>query len=312
MESKLAPSGLIAHAWARSNLTFAMVAVAVAVVGCGDSGDDGDEGTGGATGSNAPGESRPVDLIRGDAYPRLVIELDAVAGEALRSGVADRLTQELAALLDKPDGIEVITHGTLASPGADHAWTFSELDTLARDNFDLEVPAGTIKIHVMLVDGRSDQDDETGQVLGLAWSNTHLTIFSDTLGSACNAQSGAPIAAAIVDRLCAESERAILFHELGHVLGLVDNGLEMVHGHKDPDHGAHSDNDACLMYWAYEGPRIVDMIRTRLLAGDQTSIGFDEACLADIAAVRGNATEGESTGEQGGDSARDRSRRPGQ
>ena len=257
-------------------------AAALLVVGCWACDDGGGDE---AAGPSAPAEQRPLDLVRASPFPRLVVEVDVVRGEGLRTATADRLVEGLEALVDKPGGVVVTSDGEMTSRGADHAWTFDELKALAAEHDDLEVPADTIKIHLMVLDGRSDRDEGESKILGLAWENRHVALFSDTVESLCVTGGGGP-AARLLDRLCDESERAILLHELGHVLGLVDNGLEMVTDHKDAAHGAHSNNDRCLMYWAYEGPRVVDLIRAQLSAGGDVSLGFDEACLADLEAAR--------------------------
>jgi hypothetical protein len=60
----------------------------------------------------------------------------------------------------------------------------------------------------------------------------------------------------------------------------------MVSPHKDPEHGAHDASDDCVMYWAFEGTGAVDTLLARFLGGNQAALGFDAACLADIAAAR--------------------------
>jgi hypothetical protein len=42
------------------------------------------------------------------------------------------------------------------------------------------------------------------------------------------------------------------------------------------------------MYFAYQGEALVDRFAEDLLGGGDTDLGFDDACLADIAAVREN------------------------
>ena len=77
-------------------------------------------------------------------------------------------------------------------------------------------------------------------------------------------------------------EPAVLVHELGHELGLVNNGIPMVNGnHEDPDHPAHDSNTNCLMYWAVSTSRVPDLIHNG-------PPDFDADCKADLAAARGN------------------------
>lgn len=76
-------------------------------------------------------------------------------------------------------------------------------------------------------------------------------------------------------------EQATLVHEMGHALGLVDNGLPMKTDHKDPDgHGAHCNNDKCVMYWLNEGRSDLIQFAIRM---NQTGnvIMYDQNCLND-------------------------------
>lgn len=248
------------------------------------SGDETTRPDGGGTGETPPPADRPrfEYFIRGDTYPRLVMEIDAVPGQTTRASVRRDLADGLRPLLDKPEGIEFIVDQALESRGGDHAWTFEELDLLARETFDLAVPKGTLKMHTLLVDGRY-QSPGGGTVLGIAWAHTHLVLFTQTIAESCNVGIG-PLA----EQVCTDAERGIWAHEIGHLLGLVDNGLAMSTPHREPDaaKGAHDQSDRCIMYWAYEGTGIIDAVSTGLFGSTTENLGFDAACLADLAAVR--------------------------
>ena len=245
--------------------TLALAALALAVTACGDE-------------DPADGLARPADYIRGTVATRLVIELDTVAGEAARAEVAEALGAGLRPLLDKPDGVVVEVDQTdLPAEGADRVWTFEDLQALADATFEASRPRGTIAMHTLWLDGRYERPG----VLGVAWGNVHVAIFSDFLDGTC-----ARLLPGLSEVLCAASEEAIWTHEVGHVLGLVNNGLPMVEDHQDPENGAHDADDGCIMYWAYEGESLVTVLRDAIMNGDETDLGFDAACLADIAAVR--------------------------
>lgn len=47
-------------------------------------------------------------------------------------------------------------------------------------------------------------------------------------------------------------ETTVVLHEMGHLLGLVNVGSEMVEPHEDESYDHHCDNEDCLMYWAIE------------------------------------------------------------
>jgi hypothetical protein len=258
-----------------------MRALCLVLVACGGSpAGDPDGGFPGPP-DGAGGAPWSEDYVRSDHYRRLVLEIDSVPGFEPRAQVETDLVAGLEPLLDKPDGIATVRDGVLTSRGTDHAWTFGELDTLARQTFTLAVPAGTVKMHVLFVDGHWAEDSASSRVLGIAWGGSHLVMFKQTIEDVC---AGAPLL--IRERVCTLAELGIWTHETGHLLGLVDNGLPMVTPHKDATHGAHDVSDQCIMYWAYQGQDMITLISDRILAGNDEGLGFDAACLADLAAVR--------------------------
>lgn len=257
---------------------------------CGGRGDDdgadpgdGDGGDPGSPDADTEGLPRYSLLVRDTVFDKLVIEVDSVPGMEPREETDDGLTELLPDLVDKPGGVTAVRDAAIASRGADHEWTFDELDELAEDTFDLETEPGAIKIHMMYIDGHSELDGDGGVILGLAWSHTHLAMFEQTIQEYC---ASAPVL--IRDDVCAAAELSIGTHEVGHLIGLVDNGLPMVEDHRDPDeaHGRHDASDACVMYYAYEGEALFDTLIDQLTGGGEAEIGFDDACLADLAAER--------------------------
>lgn len=216
--------------------------------------------------------------IRGDLDRRLVIELDAVSGIGPRPAAVTDVVARLSGLLDKPDGIQLVPSDTLATRGRDHAWTFADLAALARERFDDDPTPGTVAMHVLWVDGHYETDSSTSVTLGLAWGHRHIVMFHDTIEAACDGLI-------LREQVCTAAQTSVWLHEVGHVIGLVDNGLPMVRPHRDADHGAHDASDQCLMYWAFEGRGGVQILRDRLLGGG-AMIDFDDACRADIAAIR--------------------------
>lgn len=263
--------------------TALLLALTAQLIACGDDGTGGGGGDGGGADARAEPASRVEGYIRSDTYSSLELEIDVVPGFEPRTQVEADLVAGLEPLLDKPGGISAVRDGTLTSRGGDHGWTDAELQAYANETFDLEVGDDTTKIHVMFVDGHHDRDTDSGKILGVAWANQHLVMFKQTIEDVCAAPA---IPALIRERVCAGAELSIWTHEIGHVIGLVNTGLPMVADHQDDEHGAHDSNDDCVMYWAYEGEAVVDLLTDRITNGGDESVGFDQACLDDIAAVR--------------------------
>ena len=243
-------------------------------------------GTGGSS-AGVAGVSetpRPLQYILADPYDRLAIEIDSVPGFEPRAPVEALLVDRLAQILDKPGGIRVLHDESLDDPGHGHAWTFEELRALGDATFDPAPRDGEIRIHVMFVDGGYTSPDSGATVLGLAWGNTHIAVFEETIAKGCRS-TGLGLTDVLDDRACADAQYGIWLHEVGHVLGLVDNGLAMVEPHQDAEHPAHDASEDCIMYWAYEGTPLFDRIAAAL-RGDMPRVDFDANCLADIAAAK--------------------------
>jgi hypothetical protein len=72
-------------------------------------------------------------------------------------------------------------------------------------------------------------------------------------------------------------------HEVGHILGLVNNGIPMQKAREDPDHRGHSSNPRSVMYWKVETGNIIDFLRN----GNRIPNEFDEDDKADMRAAGG-------------------------
>ena len=122
-------------------------------------------------------------------------------------------------------------------------------------------------LHLLQLRGTFEGSDE---VLGVAVRGDVLALFPDSIeGSATPLVSVASI------------EDAVVLHELGHVLGLVD--LARNTGRADPDHPGHSRNAKSVMYWAVESSLV-----GQVLNGPPPR-DFDADDLADLRALRSGA-----------------------
>jgi hypothetical protein len=266
-------------------------AAAPASVG-GDGGAPGSAGVPGTAGTSssaeqpaAPEPEEPMARLaryhRAEQDRSLRFELDAVQGLAPHASSLDYLTGFVARAVDKPDGISFEADEVLDAFGEDHVWSFDELDAFSRlhatDDTD-----GPVTIQVLFVDGRYESGDDSGTVLGLAWGQRHIALFQDAIRAGCS--SG--LASGLSNAACEVAERNVWAHEIGHVLGLVDNGILQQSPHRDAEHGRHDESDECLMYWAYERPQFFDVLLSRLANGQSSDIDFCPKCWADLQAAQ--------------------------
>ena len=117
-----------------------------------------------------------------------------------------------------------------------------------------------------------DGEYSDADVLGIAHFNTSMVLFGpkfDEVSSGIGSLSKEGV------------ETIVLQHEFGHILGLVNNGGDMQTNHQDNENGSHSDNDECLMYYAF---RNADLF-ANIFGGSTPEL--DANCIADLQAVGG-------------------------
>jgi hypothetical protein len=264
-------------------LCWLLSAVTLGLTACGETtppGDPGDPDAGNPGTQQEPqGAARIPAYLRASPYSRLVLEVDATEGFAPRATAESAMLDTLRPVVDKPAGVSVVRDQmALASKGPTYEWTFPELQQLATSTFTLPIAAGTVRMHVMFLDGQY----EGGNVLGLAWANTHLAVFKETIERQCRSGLGASLG----DQVCEAAEKGVWVHELGHLLGLVNNGLPMAAPHQDAAHAGHDSSDRCVMYWAFDTSTSLDKVARQILGGETVNLQFDDACKADLAAGR--------------------------
>ena len=135
---------------------------------------------------------------------------------------------------------------------------------------------GVATFYVLYVDGTYEKGGEAqNNVLGVSIGDTGVVaMFAPVIRSA-----GGPVR--VVERYV---EQAVLVHELGHAVGLVNNGLSLTSDHHDAEHGAHCSNQDCVMYWTVEGASgAVEFVQEYVTTGD--TILFGGECLGDAHAA---------------------------
>ena len=212
-----------------------------------------------------PGASAE-DLLRADSYDSLVVQIQYVEGfRPTDQGVAN-LREFLTARINKPRGISIVLEAIDIQTQS--SYTADDVATLEEQHRTAYTEGSTLALYFILMDGEFADD---ANVLGFAYWNTSMAIFQEKIE---NNTGGA------LQPSQSTVEGIVMNHEVGHNLGLVNNGTPMQTDHHDEEHGKHCDNTDCLMYYQV---RRLDFIQN--MTGDGPLLGAD--CIDDLQANGG-------------------------
>ena len=157
---------------------------------------------------------------------------------------------------------------TLLQDSKKTSWSLEEVMSLANSQV-AAAATGTSVFKVFFLNGYAQ---ESKGIIGFNISGTQvIAIFKDVIRSTGSEATAVP----------KYVEQATLIHEMGHALGLVNNGLPMSSGHhQDTAHGAHCTNPKCVMYYTNEGSSSMISFIQEVIS-KQDIVMFDQQCLSD-------------------------------
>ena len=236
------------------------------ILGCGSSDNDTSNGGNNFSSTLDVGESAN-DFLASESYTSLAIEIDYVEGYRPTQTALNRLSEFLEARLNKPGGISITVDDEIPSPGSS-PYTAQEAFNLEKEHRNNYTEGNTIAAYFIVLDGEFEQEN----VLGFAYFNTSMALMGETIEQSSGGLNQP-------DRDIVET--AVLEHEFGHILGLVDNGTPAIQDHVDEANGAHCDVESCLMYFAV---RTSDFMNN-LTGGNIPDL--DAQCIQDLQANGG-------------------------
>ncbi|MCI5058741.1 MAG: hypothetical protein MRY83_21695, partial [Flavobacteriales bacterium] len=175
------------------------------------------------------------DLLSDNTYSKLILEINCY-GVYPKPETIDQIQGFLDARLHKVQtSIVLDTAGYPIVGPVDETELRSE-DEASRTRLTKDE---TIVVNCNYFDAEYHNEN----VLGVAFYNTSIALF----GAKINEISGGALQPPTW-----QVESTVFLHELGHILGLVNTGSDMIIDHQDEANGHHCDDDECLMYWSVE------------------------------------------------------------
>ncbi|MBI4393042.1 MAG: hypothetical protein HY556_04480 [Euryarchaeota archaeon] len=224
-----------------------------------------------------PGDAAK-DIVSGSTYSRLVVEIDYEVGGDPNSEAVNLMENRLLANTGKID-IDVVKEAGVAGKGAGAKYTFDEVNRLMQGARSRSTGGDTAVIHVLYVNGGSTTDQGSSQVLGAAYCATCIVMFKGNIRENTRSDGSLPITGKPEEKLV---ESAVLVHEVGHIMGLVNVGTPMVTPHEDSAHKGHSISKQSVMYWEVDSTRLLTAFGLDDIPDD-----FDQNDKADLCGVSG-------------------------
>jgi hypothetical protein len=204
-----------------------------------------------------------LDYLTDSTYTDLLVEVDYVDGCPPRQAALDRLRERLIERCNK-NRITVIRDDAMTA-NIQSVYTVQDIANLEAFYRDFQTGGATAVLYVTYLNGASSFDTASSQVLGLAYLPSSIALFKENIDSS-----------AYLTISATEIERAVLVHELGHQLGLVNNGTTMVNDHEARNSMHHCTQYDCVMY--YE----LDTTDFRYIVAGTIPDQFCAYCRADL------------------------------
>lgn len=202
-------------------------------------------------------------LLRPQPATSIVVEVLVQQGAEPRQSALDHLVGTLREVTGK----SVSLSGPVSLPTSGDRTSAQQIREMS-DRYS-RTPHTSSRAVIRLLYLTGDFADEE-RVIGVAVRGDTAAIFKETVRN-----SSSPFATAAV------IEEAVVVHEIGHLLGLVDIALNT--GRADPEYPGHSRNEGSVMYWAVESSLVGQAL------GGPPARTFDADDRADLNRLRNGA-----------------------
>lgn len=209
------------------------------------------------------------ELLDDREYKSLTVEVQYMSGFKPDPSTLDYLRKFLQTYLNKPEGIRIVLNELKEIE--DEPLSKDDVLSIERKHRTEFVSSNRIAIYILFTNGVHPGK----KILGMAYRNTSAVVYGKAIDQHFT-RAG--------NLTRQELETAVLLHEVGHLLGLVNKGSMPASQHVDSVHQDHCNNKSCLMYHSVETRNLSSI----LLKGNIPV--FDSNCVNDLIANGGKNT----------------------
>ena len=198
----------------------------------------------------SPGEWK-FYYLQSSEFDRLVVEIDWIKAEKANASAVTLLSLRAGKYLDKPDGINIVFSNEIQQSETKFSYNTSEVERIETEHRDFKPDPvnNEISMYILYLNGwyRDGKGKLMKEVLGMSYHASSISVFRDTIWN------GEP------DEQAWIKEAAVLVHEMGHLLGLVNIGYTSATDHEHytllkqndtfiREYDNHCNDTQCAMY----------------------------------------------------------------
>lgn len=204
--------------------------------------------------------------LQADHFSKLILEIDYENSTPPNQNAIKEFVSTLKPYVDKPQGI--VEENSNSFTSQKEIYTTQDILEVAQKNRTSYSQENTISLYVIFLNGSFAKNKNA---LGLVFNSSTIVIFKDKIKQANTSLVFGK-----------EIEHAVLNHEFGHLLGLVNIYYQSDISHEDLNNTHHSNNKESVMFWAVEDVSVMNILR----GGPPTQ--FDSDDISDIRKIKNN------------------------
>lgn len=185
-------------------------------------------------------------FLTADDFEKLTIEIDYYKDYPVNAEVINNLQTFLEERLHKPGGISVVLDDELTDEDAKIFYNELRLVDMEESHRDIFTTENNLAAYIMVLNGIVTNK----YAGGLAYYNTSAATFPETYY---------PVADTVEGLRREDLITAVLIHEVGHLLGLVNIGTPLVENHAYEAQKGHCMVKTCAMWPALNSENVTKL-----------------------------------------------------